>query len=69
MDNDRQVRADLRDKLISRAEAIVRLIESRYPAAEAECIVDEWIECWEFQKDFDEEREYGWSRTTRLDEW
>jgi hypothetical protein len=61
MNHEQQVYEFLRDKLISRPDAIVMLMEMRYPAAEAECIVDEWIQCWEFQKDFDEEREQGWS--------
>ena len=61
VNHEQRVYEDLRDKLISRADAIVELIEMRYPAAEAECIVDEWIQCWEFQKDCEEEREQGWS--------
>ena len=61
MDNETRVRADLRDKQISRPDAIERLVEMRYARREAIDMVSEWLDAWEFQKDTDDEREQGWS--------
>jgi hypothetical protein len=60
-DNDRLVYADLRDKLISRADALVRLTELRWALFDAEMIVEDWLSQIDTQKDYDDERESGWS--------
>ena len=58
--NESVVYEDLRDKLISRADAIELLMDMRYCAEDAQCIVDEWIGDWEYEQDWAEEREQGW---------
>jgi hypothetical protein len=60
-DSDQQVYADLRDKLISRADAIVRLIELRWLGIDAEMMVEDWLYQIDTQKDHDDERQSGWS--------
>jgi hypothetical protein len=61
LDNDNLVYADLRDKLISRADAVVRLMELRWAAEDAEMMVEDWCYQIDTQKDYDDERESGWS--------
>jgi len=60
MIDEQAVYEDLRDKLISRTDAITLLMDMRYDAYDAQCMVDEWIGDWEFQQDWVEEREQGW---------
>jgi len=55
------IRMGLREHKISRADAIVQLIDVGYNAEDAENIVNEWIDGWEYQKDWSEEHDHGWS--------
>ena len=58
--NEQVVYEDLRDKLISRADAIEILLDMRYSAEDAQCMVDEWISDWDYEQDWAEEKEQGW---------
>lgn len=61
MDNEKQVYADLRDKLISVPDAVMRMRELRWSREDAESEVTQWLEQWEFQQDHDEEKQDGWA--------
>lgn len=60
-DTEQLIHDDLWRKEISRRDAVARLVEMRYFLEDAQCMVEEWIELWEYQKDHDEEREQGWT--------